>query len=92
MDSKALAIIVTVGFSVVGVVGDYTISRIRSTISGVCVINHPQQAPLGEVSRIPMVLLPTAVGVFRFKESLSLLEIAGLAMAVGSLLLLTRFN
>jgi drug/metabolite transporter (DMT)-like permease len=63
MDSKALAIIVTLAFSIVGVV--YSIS---------------------------MVLLLTAIGVFRFKESLNLLEIAGLAMAVGSLLLLTRFN
>jgi multidrug transporter EmrE-like cation transporter len=39
-----------------------------------------------------MVLLLTAIGVVAFKESLNGYEIAGLVMAVASLLLLTRFN
>jgi multidrug transporter EmrE-like cation transporter len=112
MDSKALAIIVTLAFSIVGVVGDYFLKLASaneapvksrefyigfliyaSTAFGwVFVMKHLKLATVGVVYSISMVLLLTAIGVFRFKESLNLLEIAGLAMAVGSLLLLTRFN
>jgi multidrug transporter EmrE-like cation transporter len=112
MDKTALAIIVTIGFSVVGVVGDYFLKLASaneeslksrefyigfliyaSTAFGwVFVMKHLKLATVGVVYSVSMVLLLTAVGVFRFKESLNLLEIAGLVMAVGSLLLLTRFN
>jgi hypothetical protein len=39
-----------------------------------------------------MVLLLAAIGVVGFKESLNGYEIAGIAMAIGSLILLVRFN
>lgn len=112
MDSKALAIIITIAFSIVGVIGDYFLKLASaneaslksrefyigfviyaSTAFGwVFAMKHLKLATVGVVYSISMVLLLTAVGVFRFKKSLNLLEIAGLAMAVGSLLLLTRFN
>jgi hypothetical protein len=38
-----------------------------------------------------MILLLTALGVVIFRESLSYYEIAGLVMAIGSLVLLIRF-
>jgi multidrug transporter EmrE-like cation transporter len=112
MDSKALAIVVTIAFSLVGVVGDYFLKLASanseslksrefyigfvvyaSTAFGwVFVMKHLKLATVGVVYSISMVLLLTAIGVFRFKESLNGYELAGLAMAVGSLLLLTRFN
>ena len=112
MDKTVLAVIVTVAFSIIGVVGDYFLKvasakeqalkslefyigccLYASTAFGwVFVMKHLKLATVGVVYSISMVLLLTAVGVFRFKESLSVTEMAGLAMAVGSLLLLTRFN
>jgi small multidrug resistance pump len=56
------------------------------------VMKHLKLATVGVVYSISMVLLLTAVGVVMFKESLNGYEIAGLVVAVGSLLLLTRFN
>jgi multidrug transporter EmrE-like cation transporter len=38
-----------------------------------------------------MVLLLTAIGVVFFRESLNYYEIAGLVMAIASLILLVRF-
>ena len=58
----------------------------------VFVMKHLKLATVGVVYSISMVLLLTAVGVAVFKESLNGYEIAGLVMAVASLLLLTRFN
>src|SRR5689334_21602963 len=112
MDKTALAIIVTIGFSVVGVIGDYFLKLASANESSlksrefyigfliyastafgwVFVMKHLKLATVGVVYSVSMVLLLTAVGVFRFKESLNLLEIVGLMMDVGSLLLLTRFN
>jgi small multidrug resistance pump len=112
MDKTVLAVIVTIAFSVVGVVGDYFLKLASakdeslkspafyigfvlyaSTAFGwVFVMKHLKLATVGVVYSISMVLLLTAVGVVAFKESLNGYEIAGLAMAVGSLLLLTRFN
>ena len=112
MDKTVLAVIVTVVFSVIGVVGDYFLklasakeAALRSlefyigfalygstAFGWVFVMRHLKLATVGVVYSISMVLLLTAVGVFRFKESLSVTEMVGLAMAVGSLLLLTRFN
>ena len=112
MDKTALAVIVTVAFSVVGVVGDYFLKLASakdeslkspafyigfvlyaSTAFGwVFVMKHLKLATVGVVYSISMVLLLTAIGVVVFKESLNGYEIAGLVMAVGSLLLLTRFN
>ncbi len=112
MNKIALAVIVTIVFSVIGVVGDYFLKLASakeqalkslefyigfalygSTAFGwVFVMRHLKLATVGAVYCVSMVLLLTAIGVFRFKESLSSAEILGLVMAVGSLLLLTRFN
>jgi multidrug transporter EmrE-like cation transporter len=58
----------------------------------VFVMKHLKLATVGVLYSVSMVLLLTAIGVVRFKEPLNGYEIAGLAMAVASLLLLTRFN
>jgi small multidrug resistance pump len=112
MDKTALAVIVTIAFSVVGVVGDYFLKLASaedqslkspafyvgfliyaSTAFGwVFVMKHLKLGTVGVVYCVSMVLLLTAIGVVAFKEPLNGYEIAGLAMAVGSLLLLTRFN
>jgi multidrug transporter EmrE-like cation transporter len=41
---------------------------------------------------VSMILLLTSVGVLFFRESLNAYEIAGLAMAIASLILLVRFG
>src|SRR3954447_13511060 len=112
MDKTALAVIITIAFSVIGVVGDYFLKLASakdeslksptfyigfliyaSTAFGwVFVMKHLKLATVGVVYSVSMVLLLTAVGVLAFKESLNNYEIAGLFMAVASLLLLTRFN
>ena len=112
MDKTALAVLVTVAFSVVGVVGDYFLKLASakdeslktpafyigfliyaSTAFGwVFVMKHLKLATVGVVYCVSMVLLLTAVGVVAFQEKLNAYEIAGIAMAVASLLLLTRFN
>jgi multidrug transporter EmrE-like cation transporter len=112
MDKTALAVIVTIAFSIIGVVGDYYLKLASakdeslkspafyigfvlyaSTAFGwVFVMKHLKLATVGVVYSISMVLLLTTVGVVLFKESLNSYEIAGLMMAVASLLLLTRFN
>lgn len=112
MDKTTLAVLVTIAFSVVGVVGDYFLKLASekeeslktpvfyigfliyaSTAFGwVFVMKHLKLATVGVVYCVSMVLLLTAIGVVAFKESLSLMEIAGIAMAIGSLVLLVRFN
>ena len=57
----------------------------------VFVMKHLKLATVSVVYSVSMVLLLTGVGVVFFKESLSPPEAAGLAMAIGSLILLTRF-
>jgi small multidrug resistance pump len=112
MGNTSLAILVTIVFSVIGVVGDYFLKLASakdeslkspafyigfllyaSTAFGwVFVMKHLKLATVGVLYSVSMVLLLTAVGVVAFKESLNGYEILGLVMAVGSLLLLTRFN
>ena len=58
----------------------------------VFVMRHLKLATIGVVYCVSMVLLLTAIGVVAFKESLNGYEIAGLVMAVASLVLLVRFN
>jgi multidrug transporter EmrE-like cation transporter len=48
-------------------------------------------ATIGAVYSVSMVLLLTSIGVFFFPESLNYYEIAGIVLAVGSLILLVRF-
>jgi small multidrug resistance pump len=111
MDSKPIALAITVAFSVVGVVGDYFLKlasdqpnpmRSRwfyvgfavyaSTALGwVYVMRHLKLATIGVVYSVSMILLLTGIGVLRFGEPLRAPEIAGLAMAIGALVLLMRF-
>ena len=58
----------------------------------VFVMKHLKLATVGVVYCVSMVLLLAVVGVVGFKESLSGYEIAGIAMAMASLVLLVRFN
>jgi len=110
-DSKTLAVLVTVGFSLLGVVGDYFLKlasaqeRSLSTPSfyvgfvvyastafgWVFVMKHLKLATISVVYSVSMVVLLTTVGVVAFRESLSVYEIVGLLMAIGSLVLLMRF-
>lgn len=55
------------------------------------VMKHLKLATISVVYSVSMILLLTAIGVFFFREKLSWPEIAGMAMAVGSLILLMRF-
>ena len=111
LDSKTLAVLVTITFSVVGVVGDYFLklasqekftfqsrwfylgfALYASTAFGwVFVMKHLKLATISVLYSVSMVVLLTAIGVTAFRESLSYYEMAGLAMAIGSLVLLTRF-
>jgi drug/metabolite transporter (DMT)-like permease len=106
-----LPLLVTVGFSAVGVLGDFLLKLASgqkaplrsgwfylgfavyaSTAFGwVYVMRHLKLATIGVVYSVSMILLLTAVGAIAFRESLSAAEVAGIAMAVGSLVLLMRF-
>ena len=54
-------------------------------------MRHLKLATIGVVYAVSMILLLTAIGSVAFRESLSGYEILGLAMAIGSLILLMRF-
>jgi drug/metabolite transporter (DMT)-like permease len=111
LDSKLIAILVTIAFSVIGVAGDYFLklasqekltlqsrwfyvgfALYASTAFGwVFVMKHLKLATISVLYSMSMVVLLTAIGVVAFRESLSYYELAGLAMAIGSLVLLMRF-
>ena len=111
LDSKVIAVLVTIAFSVVGVLGDYFLklasqekftlqsrwfylgfALYASTAFGwVFVMKHLKLATISVLYSVSMVVLLTAVGVVAFRESLNYAEIAGLVMAVASLVLLVRF-
>jgi small multidrug resistance pump len=57
----------------------------------VYVMRHLKLATTGAVYSVSMILLLTAVGVAAFRQPLNAPEVVGLAMAVGSLVLLMRF-
>jgi multidrug transporter EmrE-like cation transporter len=57
----------------------------------VYVMRHLKLATIGAVYSVSMILLLTGIGVVAFRQPLSGYEVAGLAMAVGSLVLLMRF-
>src|SRR5882762_374270 len=112
MSPTFTALLVTIIFSLVGVLGDYFLklaseqpSALRtvsfyigfalyaSTAFGwVFVMKHLKLATIGVVYSVAMILLLTSVGVIFFRESLNYYEIAGLLMAIGSLVLLMRFS
>jgi small multidrug resistance pump len=58
----------------------------------VFVMRHLKLATIGVVYCVSMVLLLTGVGVVLFREPLNRYEVAGLVMAVASLVLLVRFG
>jgi small multidrug resistance pump len=111
MSKTMLALLVTVAFSAVGVLGDYFLKlssageqplRTRwfyigfvvyaSTAFGwVFVMRHQKLATISVVYSISMVLLLTAIGVIFFNESLNRYELAGIVLAMASLVLLMRF-
>jgi small multidrug resistance pump len=112
MNETALALVVTIVFSMIGVLGDYFLklaseqpsalrtasfyigfSLYASTAFGwVFVMKHLKLATIGVVYSVAMILLLTSIGVIFFRESLNYYEIAGLLMAIGSLVLLMRFS
>jgi drug/metabolite transporter (DMT)-like permease len=112
MSNATLAVLVTIAFSVLGVVGDYFLKLASakehslkaaefyigfvlyaSTAFGwVFVMKHLKLATVGVVYCVSMVLLLAVVGVVGFKETLNGYEIAGIVMAIASLVLLVRFN
>ena len=47
---------------------------------------------IGVVYSVSMIVLLASIGVLFFGEKLNYYEIAGLAMAIGSMVLLSRFN
>ena len=51
-----------------------------------------QKATIGVLYSVSMILLLTAIGVVFFRETLNYYEIAGLVMAIASLVLLMRFS
>jgi drug/metabolite transporter (DMT)-like permease len=57
----------------------------------VFVMRHLKLATISVLYSVSMVLLLTAVGVVMFRESLNYYELAGIALAVASLVLLMRF-
>ncbi|MBV9008177.1 MAG: transporter [Verrucomicrobia bacterium] len=57
----------------------------------VFVMRHLKLATIGVVYSVSLVLLLTAIGVVLFKESLNPYELAGIILAVSSLVLLVRF-
>jgi multidrug transporter EmrE-like cation transporter len=106
-----LPLVVTILFSVVGVIGDYFLKLASdqehplkagsfylgfvvyaSTAFGwVYVMRHLKLATIGAVYSVSMILLLTVVGAVAFRQSLNASEVVGLAMAIGSLILLMRF-
>jgi small multidrug resistance pump len=112
MQSRVIAVVVTVAFSGLGVLGDYFLklasaqeSSLRTTafyvgfaiyastaFGWLFVMKHLQLATIGAVYSVSMVLLLTILGVVRFGESLSVIDIVGLMMAIGSLIVLGRFG
>jgi small multidrug resistance pump len=57
----------------------------------VFVMKHLKLATISVLYSVSMVVLLTAAGVVLFREPLNYAEMAGLAMAIASLVLLVRF-
>ena len=111
MTSSSVAVLVTIAFSMIGVLGDYFLklasTRVQPLRTGwfylgfalyastafgwVFVMRHLKLATISVLYSVSMVLLLTAVGVVVFRESLNHFELAGIVLAVASLILLMRF-
>ncbi len=108
MGKQTIAVLVTIAFSVVGVLGDYFLKLASaeedslkskwfyigffvyaSTAFGwVFVMKYLKLATISVLYSVSMVLLLTAIGALFFRESLNWYEVAGIGMAIGSLVLL----
>ena len=62
-----------------------------TAVGWVFVMKHLKLATIGVVYSVSMVVMLTLIGVTLFGESLNRYEIAGMAMAIGALVLLSRF-
>jgi small multidrug resistance pump len=111
MDTKAIAVLITIAFSMVGVLGDYFLKRASqeddslrtpwfyigfviyaaTALGWLFVMKYLKLATISVVYSISMMVLLTTVGVVFFRETLNYAEIAGLLMAIASLILLVRF-
>jgi drug/metabolite transporter (DMT)-like permease len=111
MGKSWIAILVTLAFSAIGVLGDYFLklasgqlqplksgwfylgfALYASTAFGwVFVMRHLKLATISVLYSVSMVLMLTAIGAVLFRESLTWWELAGIALAVASLVLLMRF-
>ena len=111
MPRPTLAVVVTVAFSLVGVLGDYFLklasqrdhplrtgwfyvgfALYASTAFGwVFVMRHLKLATISVLYSVSMILFLTAIGVVFFRESLNAFEVAGIVLALASLVLLVRF-
>lgn len=111
MDPKTQAVLVTIAFSLVGVLGDYFLKLAAdqehslrapafyvgflvyaSTAFGwLFVMKHLKLGTIGVIYSVSMIVLLTSIGVVAFGERLSAPEVAGILMAIGSLVLLVRF-
>jgi small multidrug resistance pump len=111
MSQSTVAILVTMLFSAIGVVGDSFLKlasaeavpwRSRwfligfvlyaSTAFGwVFVMKHLKLATIGVFYSVAMVVLLTTIGALFFGERVSGWEMLGIAMGVGSLVILSRF-
>jgi multidrug transporter EmrE-like cation transporter len=58
----------------------------------VYVFRHLKLATSGGIYAVCFVVLLTALGTLGFRESLRISEILGLCMAIGAVILLTRFT
>jgi drug/metabolite transporter (DMT)-like permease len=54
-------------------------------------MQHLKLATIGVVYSVSMILLLTGIGAVAFRETLTVYEIAGIVLAVASLILLVRF-
>jgi drug/metabolite transporter (DMT)-like permease len=111
MTKTTLAVVITIAFSAIGVLGDYFLklasAREQSLRTGwfylgfvlyastafgwVFVMKYLKLATISVLYSVSMVLLLTAIGVVLFEESLSYYELAGIVLALASLMLLMRF-
>ncbi len=58
----------------------------------VFVMRHLKLATIGVIYSVCMILLLTGMGVFLFEEKLNAYEVAGIVLAIASILLLSRFG
>jgi small multidrug resistance pump len=94
MRTKTIAVLVTIAFSVIGVLGDYFLklasAREQPLRTGWFYLGFALYT-ISVLYSVSLVLLLTAIGVVLFRESLNYFEVIGIVLAVASLVLLMRF-